>query len=297
MQETGLTSRGANTRTTLEDDNLLETIVRNKQSLRKSDRKVAELILAKPAEVLEMTLATLAREAEVSEPTVIRFCAAIGCAGFRDLRVKLATSLAYSRTTSHIAVSVEDGLPTVVKKMFDYNLANLSWAQSHLDVQQLEDAVETLTHATRIEFFGLGASGMVARDAQQKFPLFGVPCGTTSDAHQMFMTADTMSVGEAAVMISNTGTTPEIVETAKIVRRRGATAIGLSGSESPLLAHCDVKLVVETLENTALYTPTVSRLSHLVIVDILSTCVSFRKGDAHAERLVRMKRGLAELKR
>lgn len=282
--------------TSIEDDNLLETIVRKQNSLRKSDRKVADLILARPADVLEMTLSTLSREADVSEPTVIRFCAAIGCSGFRELRVRLATSLAFARTTSHMAVSVNDDLVTVVNKMFDYNLANLSWAQSHLDLRQLELAIDLLTKSTRIEFFGLGASGIVASDAQQKFPLFGVPCGTTSDAHQMFMTADTMSPGEATVMISNTGKTPEIIETAKIARKRGAYTIGISGSLSPLLSECDVKLVVETLENTSLYTPTVSRLSHLVVIDILSTCVSFRKGEEHSKRLVRMKRGLAELK-
>ena len=159
------------------DDNLLETVLRQKDELRKSDRRVAEVVLAAPGEVVSMTLAQLAKAAGVSEPTVIRFCAAIGCEGFRDLRVKLARSMAFARTTSHTAITSEDDLGAVMTKIFDYNLSNLNWAQSKLDQEAVRAAVDLLAGARRIEFFGFGASGIVARDAQQKFPLFGTPCG------------------------------------------------------------------------------------------------------------------------
>src|SRR5690606_19624601 len=154
------------------DDNLLEVIRRALPGLRKSDRRVAETILEAPLAATEMTLAALAEASGVSEPTVLRFCAAIGCEGFRDLRVKLARSLAFSRSTSHSAISAEDDLGTIVTKIFDFNLSNLAWARSKLDPQRLAAAVETLSSCDRIEFFGFGASGIVARDAQQKFPLF-----------------------------------------------------------------------------------------------------------------------------
>lgn len=279
------------------DDNLLEDIVRLRDDLRKSDRRVAEVILDRPEEVVGMTLATLSKAAEVSEPTVIRFCAAIGCDGFRDLRVRLARSLAFARTTSHTAITADDDLGTIVNKVFDFNLSNLNWAQSKLDPAQIGIAVDLLAGARRIEFFGFGASGIVARDAQQKFPLFGVPCGAPTDSHQMYMTADMLGAGDVAVAISNTGQTREVVQAAKVARARGAATIGITGEAgSPLAAHCDLALLVETLENTDLYTPTVSRLSHLVVIDILSTAVSLRRGAAHHDRVARMKDGLARLR-
>lgn len=279
------------------DDNLLEEIVRLKDDLRKSDRRVAEVVLKNPEDVVSMTLATLAKAAGVSEPTVIRFCAAIGCDGYRDMRVKLARSLAYARSTSHTAITDKDDLDTIITKVFDYNLSNLNWAQSKLDTARFQQAVEILSAAKRIEFFGFGASGIVARDAQQKFPLFGVPCGAPVDSHQMYMTADMLGVGDAAVAISNTGHTREVVDAMRVARQRGAHTIGITGQEgSTLLEYCDIGLVVETLENTDLYTPTVSRLSHLVVVDILSTAVSLRKGTAHHDRIAKMKDGLARLR-
>lgn len=278
-------------------DNLLEDILRLRETLRKSDRRVAEVILDRPEEVVSMSLATLAKAAAVSDPTVIRFCAAIGCEGFRDLRVRLARSLAFARTTSHTAISAADGLSTIVTKVFDFNLSSLNWAQSKLDPDGIEAAVCLLAMAKRIEFFGCGASGIVARDAQQKFPLFGVPCGAPPDSHQMFMSAEMLGAGDVAVAISNTGQTREVVQALQVAQQQGAATLGITGqAHSPLCAYCDVTLLVETLENTDLYTPTVSRLAHLVVLDILSTAVSLRRGDTHHDRIAQMKSGLAKLR-
>ena len=156
--------------------------------------------------------------------------------------------------------------------------------------------MDALSKARRIEFFGFGASGIVALDAQQKFPLFDAPCGATSDAHQMFMTAGMVGKDDVVVAISNRGTTREVVQAARMAQENGATVIAITGFHNALVRHCDIALIVETLENTDLYTPTVSRLAHLVIIDILSTAVSLRRGEIHHRRLSGMKDGLARLR-
>ncbi|MEO5614005.1 MAG: MurR/RpiR family transcriptional regulator [Cypionkella sp.] len=285
-----------NTETSDLGDNLLEVVVRALSSLRKSDQRVAEVLLDRPSEVVDMTLARLASASGVSEPTVIRFCTAIGCEGFRDMRVKLARSLAFARTTSHTAISAKDDLGTIISKIFDFNLSNLNWARSRLNPVDVERAVETLSDARRIEFFGFGASGIVAVDAQQKFPLFGVPCGAPLDSHQMFMTAEMLGPGDVVVAISNTGQTREVINASRVAHEKGASVIVISGSDGPLMRHATIGLVVETLENTDLYTPTVSRLTQLVVIDILSVAVSLRRDAAHHARIAEMKSRLATLR-
>ena len=153
-----------------------------------------------------------------------------------------------------------------------------------------------LEKASRIAFFGFGASGIVAQDAQQKFPLFGVPCSAHADAHQQFITAAMMKPGDVAVAISNTGHTVAILETVDVALENGATVIGISGHRSPLIERCQVGLISETLENTDLYTPTISRLAALVLIDILATAVAFRRDDVHHAQLARMKQGLADMR-
>lgn len=277
--------------------NILEVIRTLHPQLRRSDRKVADLVLDGPGEMLNYSVATTARLAGVSQPTVMRFCTAIGCESYQDFKLKLAQSLALGVPATHSEIQDTDSLQDVVGKVFDYTLTSVDWARHHLDMIAMAEAVDLLETANRIEFFGFGASGIVAQDAQQKFPLFGVPCGAQVDSHQQIMVASMLNPGDVAVAISNTGTTASVIETARLAREQGAKVIGLTGSETPLLQHCDVGLIVETLENTNIYTPTISRIGALVVFDILSTAVALRRGDRDIEKLTRMKLRLSYMRK
>ena len=261
-------------------------------SLRKSERKVADLVLADPRRIFGATLAQVAEYAEVSQPTVIRFCTGIGCGGFHEFKLQLAHTLALGGPAAYSELSSVDGVDSVIEKIFDYTIASLDWARSHLDERAISQAIELLRGARAIEFFGFGASGIVAADAQQKFPLFGVPCGAQADAHQQIMVASTMQPGDVAVVISNTGRTKSIIETARLARQAGASVVGVTGSVSPLAAECDVALIVETLDNTSIYTPTISRIAALVVVDILSTAIALRRSETDQQRFRDMKQRL-----
>jgi RpiR family carbohydrate utilization transcriptional regulator len=276
--------------------NILEVITTLKAGLRNSDRKVAELVLENPGLVLGTTLANTARRAGVSEPTVVRFCEAIGCAGFRDFKLRLAQSLALGMPATHSVLSPSDSPSRLAEKIFDYTMNSLNWARRQLDKDAVARAIDALETASRIEFFGFGASGILAIDAQQKFPLFGVPCLAHTDSHQQFMAAAMMHPGDVAVAISNTGQSVGIIQVARVARKNGATVIGISGSKGGLLRHCDIGLIVETLENTDIYTPTISRIAGLVLIDILATAVALRRDAAHDAKLSEMKKGLAAMR-
>jgi RpiR family transcriptional regulator, carbohydrate utilization regulator len=264
--------------------------------LRKSDAKVAQLVLAEPHWFLDATVATTAERAGVSQPTVIRFCAAVGFSGFQEFKLRLAQTLALGRSATHSVITGTDSLGSVADKIFEYTLSSLDWARQHLDRNALKDAVKLLSGAKSIAFFGYGASGIVAEDAEQKFPLFGVPCRAQPDFHQQIMEASMMRPGDLAVVISNTGRTRQIVEVAAIARENGARIIGLVGAEGPISALCDVTLLVETLDNTSVYTPTTSRIAALVMIDILSTAVALGRDEKHNARLQQMKRRLNKVR-
>lgn len=278
------------------NDNILEVIRMKRNELRKSDRKVGELVLANPKRVINATIAETAEWAHVSQPTVIRFCASIGCQGYQDFKLRLAQSLALGMPATHSVIHGSDQPAEVAEKIFDYTITSLDWVRNHLDLARVGQAVDALCRASRIEFFGFGASGIVARDAQQKFPLFGVPCGAETDAHQQIMVASMLKPGDVAVVISNTGATLAIIETARRVRESGCLIIGIVGSNGPLVEFCDIVLTVETLENTNIYTPTISRIAALTVIDILSTSVALRRGDEHVELFTGMKRNLRYLR-
>jgi RpiR family carbohydrate utilization transcriptional regulator len=277
--------------------NIIEVIRTMRPELRKSDRKVADVVLADPRRIMNATVGETATLAEVSQPTVLRFATAIGCNGFQDFKIRLAQSLAFGTPATHSVLLDTDGPETVAEKIFDYTMTSLDWARSRLDKTALKKAIDILSEARSIVFFGFGASGIVARDAQQKFPLFGVPCVAELDSHQQIMVASMMKPGDVAFVISNTGTTRSIIEIARIARENGAVVIGLTGSDSPLVTYCDVTLIVETLENTNMYTPTISRIAALVVIDILSTSVAMRRPSEDQSRIHHMKRQLSDMRK
>jgi len=276
--------------------NILEVVRQLRPELRKSDRKVADAVVDNPYLVMNGTVAETAALAKVSQPTVIRFCLAIGCSGFQDLKLRLAQSLALGTPATHSVLLNTDRPEEVFDKIFDYTITSLDWTRHHVDQEMLKQAIDLLEHARSIEFFGYGASGIVATDAQQKFPLFGVPCGVQVDSHQQIMMASMLQPGDVAVVISNTGMSRGIIEVARTVRESGASVIGLTGADSPLVTHCDVAIIVETLDNTNIYTPTISRIAALVVIDVLSTAVALRRSEAHLRRVSMMKRRLNELR-
>lgn len=266
--------------------------------LRKSDRKVADIVLADPHRILNATVAETAEIAEVSQPTVIRFCTAIGCDGFQDFKIRLAQSLVLGTPATQSAIATEDTPDEVAAKIFDYTMTSLDWARHKLDMAQVNEAVELIGSARSLQIFGFGASAIVAQDFQQKFPLLGLPCNATMDSHQQLMAASMMQPGDVAVAISNTGETLSIVELARLAREQGARVIAICGSDQTALAnYADVLINVETLENTDLFTPTTSRIAALVAVDIISTLVARRLDRVENQRLVRMKRYLSQMRK
>lgn len=278
--------------------NVLELVRMLRPELRKSDRKVADALLENPHRILNSTVLETAEIAAVSQPTVIRFCSAIGCDGFQNFKIRLAQSLALGTPATQSAISDEDSPAEIAVKIFDYTLTSLDWARHKLDIEQINTAVDVILEARSMEIFGFGASAIVAQDLQQKFPLLGIPCHASTDSHQQLMAASMMRRGDVAVAISNTGTTLSIIELARLAREQGAKVISITGEmHTALVDYSDVVINVETLENTELFTPTTSRIAALVTVDILSTLVARRLGRAHNQRLIRMKRYLSQMRK
>lgn len=275
---------------------LLDVIATALPELRRSEQKVANVVLADPRRAVFLNVAGLANCAGVSEPTVMRFCAAIGCDGFLGFKIDLAGSLALGVPATQSTISAGDDVSALVGKVFDYSITSLDHVRRVLDRDAVARSIEILAAAEAILFLGLGASGIVAQDAEQKFPLFGVPCSAPVDTHQQFIAASLAGPGRAVVAISNTGRSTSIIDAATAARDNGAAVIGISGAASPLLECCDTAIVVEALDNTDFYTPTISRLAQLVIVDVLATGVALRHDDTYIERLRVMKARLARIR-
>lgn len=145
----------------MSDYNILELIDRARPNLGRGSRQAAEHILANLASIADISLAELGRLAQVSERPVLRFCATIGCSGFRKFKIRVVQSLALGAAAAHSVLVGGDDPETVATKIFDYTITSLDWARKKLDFAAIGRAVDVLSAANRIEFFGFGASGML----------------------------------------------------------------------------------------------------------------------------------------
>ncbi len=275
---------------------LMERLTHGVEQLRPSERKVAEVVLRDPARAMRLSMAAVADAAGVSEPTVMRFCTGLGFDGFQSFKYALAEALAIGIPVTHSAIRLDDPVQAVAAKIFDHTLSSLDRTRRSLDTDAVAAAVDLLLRARDVLFVGLGASGIIAQDALQQAVLFGVPCAAPVDLHQQFMSASMCRPGSVLVAISNTGRTTSILDIAEQGRRCGAKVLGVTGGPGPLLDMADVGVVLRTFEDTDIYTPTISRLAGLVLIDVLATAVAVRRGPEHLERLGQMKEALSSFR-
>ncbi|GGJ03816.1 transcriptional regulator HexR [Halopseudomonas pertucinogena] len=276
--------------------NLLQHIAGNRQSLRKSELKVADHVLANAAQVMHSSMADLAREVGVSEPTIVRFCRAIGCSGFQDLKLKLAQSLAAGASFGQFSISEDDNIEELSQKIFDTTLATLMDVRESLDADAMEQAILAMAEARRVEFYGFGASGAVASDAQHKFFRLQVSTAAYSDPHMQAMSAVTLGPYDVAVAISQTGRTKDLLHTSTLVVEAGATLIALCPSNTPLADLGQIHIPIDVTEDTDIYTPLSSRIAHLVVIDVLAMGMAMRRGPELVHHLKNVKRSLRGLR-
>lgn len=274
--------------------NLLQHIAQSRHLLRKSELKVADHVLLDPAAVMHSSMADLAHSVGISEPTIVRFCRAIGCSGFQDL--KLAQSLAAGASFGQFAIHEDDSVADYSLKIFDTTLHTLMEVREHLDPQALQQAVSAMAQAQRVEFYGFGASGAVAADAQHKFFRLLLSAAAYSDPHMQAMSAVTLKPGDVAVCISQSGRSKDLLITANLVRESGANLITLCPSQTPLAELSTVNLAIDVHEDTEIYTPLTSRIAHLVVIDVLAMGVAMARGPSLVNHLKSVKRSLRSLR-
>ncbi|HEX4858308.1 MAG TPA: SIS domain-containing protein [Usitatibacteraceae bacterium] len=263
-------------------------------SLRPSECAVARFVLAHPHRVVSMSFPEIAAAASVSQPTVARFCHALGFAGFREFKLRLAQSLAGGVPYVHRDVAPNDSMADAGGKVFDRAIAALTTARNHLDAAALQRAVRCLARARQIEFYGAGNSGIVAMDAQHKFFRLGVPASAYNDPHVHIMAAALLGKQDVVVAISGSGRSADLLKSVKMARASGATVIAITAGASPLVALADVALLAEPSEDLEVYAPMTSRLVHLTLLDALAVGVALERGPALAGRLKHAKAAVGE---
>ncbi len=259
-------------------------------SLAPAEQRVGKLVLSDARAFANLPISELADRAHVSKPTVVRFCRSLGYDGLSDFKLKLAGSVSEGVPFIHRSVDTDDKVSDVVVKVIDNTVSAFLKYRNDASTFAVSKAVDALLLACqngkRIEFIGVGNSGIVAQDAQHKFFRLGVNTIAYSDGHMQVMSASLLVPGDCLVVISNSGRTRDLMDATDIARKNGATVIVITASGSPLAAAGHIHLTADHPEGYDRYSPMVSRLLHLMIIDILATAVALRVGGPKLQPLL-----------
>ncbi|MCC2971020.1 glucokinase [Massilia sp. IC2-476] len=271
-------------------NSLMDRITQLRHGLSPAEQRVASLVLEQPRLVLNEPIAEIARLADVSQPTVIRFCRSLGFQGLADFKLKFASSLTGAIPVRHSQVRTSDSTHDLSAKVIDNTVSAILRFRDQLDVRALDRAIELVSRARRVEFFAMGNSRAVALDGQHKFFRFRIPTSLYGDSHLFKLAAELLQPGDVVIAVSNSGSIAELLTAVDIARNAGADVIAISNSQSPLARKATVCLAVDHAEDSTSFLSMISRILQLLLIDILAVGMSVdgQHGDAEGAQARRL---------
>ena len=259
---------------------LLRQIKNSLPELRKSEKIVGEFVLNDPKSIITMKTAEASDAMGISEPTLIRFCKAIGFSGFQEFKINLSQQLAAEDYFVMYEIKEDDTINELCEKVFDTTISEILNVRSQIDQKILENAIDTLVNAQRVEFYAFGGSAPVAMDGQHKFFRLKIPSSYISDPHLQFMSANSLEKDDVVVAISQSGTTSALIDSVKIVRKNGVKVIGIMPGNTPLADICDIPLSINVGVDNRISKPVTSRIAYTAVIDVLTMGVAQLKPEA-----------------
>lgn len=250
-------------------------------SLTPKEQRIASFILDFPEEVVNMSIEEVAIACQTSTAAVVRLCKSIGYSGFKELLRTLSSDLSLQQDViTYEDIRPGDSLEAIMRSICMSNMKAIEGTLSLMDPERLDKAVTALCNASRIDFYGVGSSGLAAHDAHNKFLRINKFTLSSSDPHEQVLSATSLKPGDAAVFFSYSGETHDTIETFQIARQSGATTISVTKyGKNPLSEAADISLYVSSSESMIRSGAMGSRISQMTMVDILYTAVSSRMYD------------------
>ena len=255
------------------NNNVLIKIREMRESLTPVERLVGDYILENASEIPHLSIKELAQASKTSDASVLRFCKTMGYSGYRNFIVSISASLG-SRDedlkAQYTDIQPGDDLSTIISNISLNNIKSIEDTLSVIDRNEITRAVELLCRSKRIVFFGIGASGIVCKDGEQKFSRINKMCHAYIDGHSQLTAATLLEEDDVAIFISNSGATSDIIDALDIALKNKAKCIAITKyNKSELAVRADIVLSISTPEITIRSGAMGSRIAMLTIIDIL----------------------------
>jgi len=300
-------------RTTADRGDILPRLEGLMDSMTRSEVRIAKRILASPADFVRSSVRSVAADLGVSDPTILRFCRAIGCEGFKDLKFRLIQELALSqaisdqsaRATKAAGVAKAAGATSPGAtdedpdddRVFDTVIEALTRTRDTLVYKDLLRGAQAIAKAGRVVVYGIGGSSAVlATETHNRLFRLNIPIMVFTDGYTQRMSAAILDEGDVALFISSTGRPRELQESLELAKYYKATCIAITDKETPLGRDADICLHVGlAASGVAEFQPNPMRFAQLFVIDRLAYAVASVLGEEAHLALRKMRGSVAWL--
>ncbi|GAA0489385.1 MurR/RpiR family transcriptional regulator [Salinibacillus aidingensis] len=239
-------------------------------------------VLENPDLVPNMTTKELAQKSGTSESSVVRFCKSIGIGSFKTFKLELVKELAMSEDNLTDFNFLQDKSEPydIFQKVTHVNTSAIEAISTSLDRREFENAVDTIQHANRLVFYGVGGSATAAVDGFYKFTKLGYPCTAHHDFHFLLSSIPYLKKNDIIIAISMSGKTKDVLELSRFAQKEEATVIAITNlDKSPLYKEADIRLCTPIVEHDYRIGSIPSRMTQLTIIDALYLSVFKAMGE------------------
>jgi DNA-binding MurR/RpiR family transcriptional regulator len=268
---------------------MLNTIRAVIPDLTKTEQRVARALLQEPSILLHASIGELAAHWAVSEPTLVRFARAVGCSGFQELRLKVATELGEraAQPVSLVALGVADSGNTLIEKVFAHAASSITRARSELHGEQIDTAIKRIEQARRLILFSNESTVHIAHEVGHRFLQLDLPMMVFSDTVTQAQMAAQTRVGDVVLMFSLGEGSAQWLRHVDTILRRGARALAVTRTGSTLSAAVPDHVSLNVPSDSDGFLPELASITSLLLMEVIALGVALRK----AKSLTRKIRG------
>lgn len=242
---------------------IISQIEANLDKLTNLEKSIAHYFLQGQTTLTDLSAATVSQTLHVSPAALTRFAKKSGFSGYREFTFE------YQNTQKQLEESFQHIQKDLTKRvLMDYREI-IDKTNDLVDEDKLERIATMLDKASRVYFYGVGSSGLVAKETKLRFMRLGLVCEAVSDTENLIWTNSILDDSCLVFGLSLTGQTQAILTSLTTAANKGAKTVLIS-AQAPQEEHLfDEHVPVASVRHLNYGNRISPQLPLLMILDVL----------------------------
>lgn len=248
-----------------------------------SERLFADYVSANREKLIYMSIAELSEHLGIAPSTVIAAVKKLGFEGYREFKITLASELLNPTDTWNAKPQEPDSSAcNTYERVLLSNIGALQESLANLKYEHIQEAASLLLSAKHIYIFGVGTSGVLAREAYDYFFRLGLDCSFHEDLHYQLLSTSRLGERDVALLISQTGVNKDIINIAEQLKEHGSRTVGISNYiGTPFAKYMDLFLAPLTMLSKTHDNHFSFRVPILCLIETLYYIMTEQMGDKY----------------